>query len=154
MKIYYTEDDNIIYKELEQICPFNERFSNKRADDSEHSCQICVGSNACIQCQHCYGWGFSGHLGMRKLILIPVKFRTYEEKCDPNETNKGLNQFRFISECDYIKCEMTYNSIYREKSKLLKFKIWWWHHIGIKLKRFLYKLDERRIVIKTHFARY
>ncbi|MBR4623995.1 MAG: hypothetical protein IKO56_00490 [Alphaproteobacteria bacterium] len=148
MKIYYTEENNNSFDgELEQLCPFNEQVSHKRADGSEYSCPICVGSNACIKCRHCYGFGFSGHFGMRKLMLIPVRFRTYEEKCNPNETSKGLKQYRYVSKGDYVKCEMTYNSIYREKSKLLKLKLWWWHFIGAKLNRFLYKLDKWRITV-------
>ena len=147
MKIYYTVDKNNFDGELEQLCPFNEQVSNRRADGSEYSYQICVGSNACIECCHCYGSGFSGYLGVRKLMLIPVRFRIYKEKCDQNETNKGREQFKLVSKGDYIKCEMTYNSVYREKSKLLKFKLWCWHFIGIKLNRFLYKLDEQRVKV-------
>lgn len=147
MKIYYTQNNNSFDGELEQLCPFNEQVSNKRADGSEYSYQICVGSSACTNCRHCYGSGFSGHLGMRKLMLIPIRFRTYKEKCDPNETNKGSKQFKLVSKGDYIKCEMMYNSVYREKSKLLKLKLWWWHFIGAKLNRFLYKLDEQRVKV-------
>lgn len=146
MKIYYTEENNNSFDgELEQLCPFSEQVSHKRADGSEYSCPICVGSNACMECRHCYGFGFSGHFGMRKLMLIPVRFRTYEEKCNPNETSKGLKQYRYVSKGDYIKCELTYSELYRQRNKLLKFKVWWWHKAGVKLKRLHYKLDEKRV---------
>lgn len=145
MKIYYTEDKSELDSTLEQTCPFNEMHTGKRKDGSEYSYPIYVGSNACVNCKHCYGEGFSGYYSLKGLMLIPVRFRTYYEKCDPNETSKGLKQYRYVSKRDYIKCEMTYNEIYRQKSKLLKFKIWWWHKVGVKIIRLRYKLDEKRV---------
>lgn len=35
----------------------------------------------------------------------------------------------------------------------MKLKLWWWHFIGVKLKRFLYKLDEQRVKVLCEIKR-
>lgn len=140
MKLYFTTDGSID-QELEQVCPFGELHHFKRDDGSEFTMNKYVGCGGCLECPYCYGAGFWGPYGNKpnRWVLVPQKFTPNSYNYEENEKRKlelGLKQFRIIPNSDYIKCARAFSEDFRNKSKKLKFKIWWWHHIGIKIRDF------------------
>lgn len=125
MKIYYTSNGGF-HDELEQVCPcITEKPSN--------GIPIYVGSIKCQECPYCYGAGLSAFT--EEWCVIPKNMSaTQKEKIE-----LGLEQFSLISKHDYIKCAQLYNSRTRNKFSM-RFKVWWWHKVGIRLQRFLHNL--------------
>ena len=143
MKIFYTTDGSID-QQLQQVCPFGELHHFKRDDGSEFTIKKYVGCGGCEKCQYCYGAGSRVPYGpkLSSFSLIPKVFSlnpyNYEE--DEKEKSKlGLKQFEFISDNDYIRCAKCYTNI----NNILKFKIWWWHHIGIKFRDIQYFVNKK-----------
>ena len=161
MKIYYTTDGTID-DNLQQVCPFGELHHFTRADGSEYTMIKYVGCGGCVDCKYCYGKGFTGYYGNKsEWMMIPKKIiPDYEWNYDESEKKKielGSKQFSVITENDYICCAKCYNDEFREKNKKLKFKIWWWHHVGIKIDHLHYNVDkfycDKRYKIERFFRK-
>lgn len=150
MKIFYTTD-NSIDEQLEQICPFKQEHHFHRDDGTEFTMPIRVGCVDCEKCSFCYGAGFHRPYGDKpsKWILIPKTFLSnscnYEQQ-EKHALELGLKQFRAISCNNYIKCAKVYSNIPNK----IKFKIWWWHNIGISIREIKYKLF--RLYIKLRYS--
>ncbi len=160
MKIFYTSD-NSVDNELEQVCPFGEKHHFERKDGSVSTPIIRVGCNGCMNCKFCYGAGRSGYYGSSgNLLLVPAHFMNNEslnyEMEESIAEKLKLKQFRFIFESDYIMCSKCFNENFRNSSKKLKFKIWWWHHIGMRFDHFISILEKWKIdfIVKFNQFRY
>ena len=146
MKIYFTTD-NSVDGSLEQVCPFGELIHFKRKDGTEWTMPKNVGSNSCTNCPYCYGEGFQGFYGpnSKSWMMIPKSLSfdglNYEEK-EQEKLKLGRKQFRIVSEKDYIQCARHLDEKLINKNKKLKFKLWWWHHIGIKVNSYRYKIEK------------
>ena len=148
MRIYFTTDGSVD-QELEQICPYGEMHHFKRNDGTDWTLPKNVGCGGCRECPYCYGAGFSGPYGTdpKKWVMIPRSIKFPNMNYDEVEQAKlelGAGQFRTVSLNDYVKCAKVYREEFRNKSKKLKFKIWLWHHVGI-------KLDEVNYVLYKHY---
>jgi hypothetical protein len=148
MKIFYTTDGSVD-DQLEQICPFGELHHFKRKDGTEYTMPKSVGCGGCTECPYCYGRGFQGCYGSGgQWVLIPKHYPYSEWNYEDDEQKKlelGMKQFRVISENDYILCAKCFNDDFRKKNLELKFKIWWWHHIGTHIDHLHYILDKWKI---------
>lgn len=144
MKIYYTTD-RTIDDNLQQVCPFGELHHFNRTDGSEITIPKYVGCGGCENCKYCYGRGFHGYYHNSEFIIIPKNFESDDLNYERNERKKielGIKQFNVVQKNDYIYCAKCYTDKFREKNKMLKFKIWWWHHVGIKIDRLKYNIDK------------
>ena len=145
MKIYFTTDGSVD-ETLQQFCPFDEEHHFKRDDGSEFTMPKNVGCGGCAECKYCYGRGYSGYLGNgRPWMLVPIKFRSdgwdYDESADERQRKLGMEQFRIVSESSYIKCARCYEDSELRRFKKIWFKMWWWHHVGLRLQNVRYSLS-------------
>lgn len=145
MKIFYTTD-GIVDEELQQVCPFGMLHYFKRDDGSEFTMPKYVGCGGCAECPYCYGRGFEGYYGNSEFVFIPKQTKPTDDfNYERNEKLKielGLKQFNMINGKQYVRCSKVYTPEYYNKSKSLKFKVWWWHNVGIKLEHIRYKIDK------------
>lgn len=126
MKIFYTASLNGIDQDLDQLCPFNKK--------SKGGNSIYLGSVACRECEHCYGYGQHPN-PMHNLVVIPFYSRNTEAlkyRADSELPEYTLKDCKFISEDDYVKCMKCYSD-YGQKMRKNRFKLWYWKHIGEKL---------------------
>lgn len=152
MRIYFTTDGSID-QELQQVCPYGQVHHFTRFDGTEYTTPMNVGCGGCRECPYCYGMGFSGPYGTHpKTWVMMPKFIEFPnmgyEEVEQAKVELGTKQFRTVSLNDYVKCAHCYREEFRNKSKKLKFKIWWWHHCGIKLDELHYFLYKHYLDIK------
>ena len=161
MKIYYITDGTID-SHLQQVCPFGELHHLTRDDWNECTMIKYVGSRSCVYCKYCYGRGFKGYYGNKlELMMIPKKTIPDDElnydEAEKKKIELGIKQFSVITENDYICCAKCYRDEFREKNKKLKFKIWWWHNVGIKIDHLHYNIDkfycDKRYEIERFFRK-
>lgn len=135
MKIFYTTTSNAD-QTLEQLCPFGETETFLVMDGSERTVTKNVGSCSCMSCQYCYGKGFERPYGSspRTWALVP-KNLDYEgrdrDSVEKMQQESGLKGYRMISTSDHVKCAYWHCST-EKTTTWMKFRIWWWHHVGIK----------------------
>ena len=146
MKIFFSTD-NSVEQNLMQYCPFGEQhnFMLDHENDKSIIMTKCVGCAGCAECPFCYGKGYSGYMSNKgSTILIPNNVNRnsylYDDGYDDNRQT-GLKQFALISDRDYVKCAKAYTDEYRLTSKWLKFRIWWWHHIGINIHNLRWNME-------------
>lgn len=146
MKIFFTTTKHGIDNDLDQVCPFNNKIEGR---DSI----VYLGSNACARCPYCYGYGQHPN-PWHKLMIIPA-YSMYSEKHanrDGNDiANDGLKNYKFVSDCDYVKCMMAFSEYGRNMRKN-KFKLWYWKHIGENISTFKYIAIEKYIDLKVKFS--
>ena len=138
MKIFYTSSVNGIDQDLDQICPFRQR-SEKTGG------LMYVGSLACKECKHCYGYGQHPN-PWHNLAVVPFYSRntpSLEYKLDSELPEYSLKDCKFISEDDYVKCMLCYSE-YGQNLRQNRFKLWYWKHIGEKIS------NARYWIIKTY----
>jgi hypothetical protein len=86
-------------------------------------------------------------------MLVPIVFKKdgwdYDESADERQLRMGTHQFRVVPESSYIKCAKCYDDEELKKNIRLKFKMWKWHHIGIRIQDARYALS--KIYWKTKF---
>lgn len=146
MKIFFSTD-NSVEQNLMQYCPFGEQhnFTSDHENDKKNNMTKRVGCVGCAECPFCYGMGYSGYMSNKgSTVLIPNNANRnsylYDDCCN-DDMQTGLKQFAYISESDYIKCAKVYTNEYRLTSRWLKFKIWWWHHIGINIHKLCWNIE-------------
>ena len=124
MKIFYTSSVHGIDEDLDQVCPFKNKIEGREKD-------IYIGSRSCCDCPYCYGYGQHPN-PWHNLMVLPFYSRyskDNENRSDSEIAEDGLKNFKFVSDCDYVKCMMAYSDYGRNMRKN-KFKLWWWKHIG------------------------
>ena len=154
MKLYYTTDGSVD-ENLEQVCPFGQKQEVARLNDCSYFTSKMVGSGACIKCPYCYGAGYRHPAGSppKSWVLVPALPKSNPYNPDWNQELQikeklGLKQFRLISDKDYVKCSKCYTKEHQKKSKMLKFKIWFWHNVGTKLQYWRYRLEDTLLHLK------
>lgn len=149
MKIFFT-DDKSVDENLEQVCPFGELHHFHRNDGSEFTMPKYVGCGGCLECKYCYGSGFRGYYHTKgKHVLTPVTKHSdsWSDDYDVEERKKqalGLDQFRMLDDQQYIMCAKCFDDKWVEEHFSIRFKIWWWHHVGNKWDDIRYNLDKFR----------
>lgn len=141
MKIFYTSSVNGIDVDLDQICPFRQKTESGRL--------IYLGSVACKECKHCYGYGQNPN-PFYKQIIIPFYSRNTKEfdySPDSELPEWGLKDCKFVSEVDYVKCMKCYSE-YGQNMKKNRFKLWYWKNIGEHLSNARYFIIEKYYDIK------
>lgn len=127
MKIFFTTTLHGIDSDLDQVCPFHSKIK-----DREHP--FLVGSNACVKCPYCYGYGQHPN-PWHKLAFVPfysIYSNENENRSESEIAEEGLKNYKCISEDNYIKCMMAFSN-QGQKMFRNRFKLWWWKHIGERL---------------------
>lgn len=146
MKIFFTTTKHGIDSDLDQVCPFNNKIEGRDR-------VVLVGSNSCARCPYCYGYGQHPN-PWHKLMILPA-YSIYSDKNENRDereiADEGLKNYKFVSECDYVKCMMAYSEYGRKMFKN-RFKLWYWKHIGERLSTFRYIAIEKYVDLKVKFS--